>query len=78
MSSPATFTLDDYEHMIACGAFEGPHAKPLELIRGELRMMSPLGAEHSELARIRGQGSGTANVKSPWLLPVRNAVKDSL
>ena len=49
MSSTATFTIDEYERMIACGAFAGPNAKRLELIRGELRMMSPQGAAHCEL-----------------------------
>lgn len=35
--------------MIECGAFAGPNHKPVELIRGELRMISPQGAEHAEL-----------------------------
>ncbi len=34
--------------MIACGAFVGPNEKRIELIRGELRMMSPQGTEHCE------------------------------
>jgi Uma2 family endonuclease len=49
MSSAATFTIDEYQHMIACGAFVGPREKRLELIRGVLRMMSPQGAEHGEV-----------------------------
>ena len=49
MSLAATFSIDEYEHMIACGAFVGPNEKRIELIRGELRMMSPQGAEHGEL-----------------------------
>lgn len=49
MSSLATFTLDEYQHMVACGAFVGPNEKRLELIRGELRMMIPQGAAHSEV-----------------------------
>ena len=49
MSSVATFTIDEYQRMIACGAFVGPNEKRLELIRGELRMMSPQGTEHGEL-----------------------------
>ena len=35
--------------MIECGAFAGPNHKPVELIRGELRMISSQGAEHAEL-----------------------------
>jgi len=49
MSTAAKFTIDEYERMIACGAFVGPNEKHLELIRGELRMMSPQGAQHGEL-----------------------------
>lgn len=49
MSAAATFTIEEYERMIACGAFAGPNEKRIELVRGELRMMSPQGAEHGEL-----------------------------
>jgi Uma2 family endonuclease len=49
MSTTAIFTIDQYEHMIQCGAFAGPNAKRIELVRGELRMMSPHGPEHGEL-----------------------------
>jgi Uma2 family endonuclease len=49
MSSLATFTLDEYQHMVACGAFVGPNEKRLELIRGELRILSPQGAAHAEM-----------------------------
>ena len=49
MSTTARFTIAEYELMIARGAFAGPNEKRIELIRGELRMMSPQGAEHGEL-----------------------------
>ena len=49
MSNSARFTTSEYEHMISCGAFAGPSEKRIELIRGELRMMSPQGSEHGEL-----------------------------
>ena len=49
MSTVATFTTDEFEHMIACGAFTGPNEKRVELIRGELRAMSPTGVDHEEL-----------------------------
>jgi hypothetical protein len=49
MSALATFTVDEYQRMIACGAFVGPNEKRLELIRKELRMQSPQGTAHGEL-----------------------------
>jgi Uma2 family endonuclease len=49
MSTIATFTVDEFEHMIGCGAFTGPNEKRVELIRGELREMSPTGVDHEEL-----------------------------
>jgi Uma2 family endonuclease len=35
--------------MIACGAFSGPNDRRVELIRGELRAMSPTGVDQEEL-----------------------------
>ena len=49
MSRTTTLTIPEYDRMIECGAFAGPNHKPVELIRGELRMMSPQRAEHAEL-----------------------------
>lgn len=49
MSTIATFTVDEFEHMICCGAFTGPNDRRVELIRGELRAMSPTGVDHEEL-----------------------------
>ncbi len=48
MSVAATFTLAEYHRMVESGAFVGL-LKPLELFRGELRMMSPQGARHAEV-----------------------------
>ena len=45
--TPAKFTLDHYEHMIAVGAFDEPYNIPVELLQGEIVMMSPIGEPHS-------------------------------
>jgi len=41
-----SFSLDHYEHMVAVGAFSGEYEKRVELIRGEIVPMSPIGAPH--------------------------------
>src|SRR5579871_6363252 len=44
------FTIADYDRMIAEGKFEGGLNRPrIELIYGELRNMSPIGAPHEEI-----------------------------
>lgn len=44
----AKFTLEEYDHMIACGAFEGPTRKRVELINGEILEISPIGPGHGD------------------------------
>lgn len=49
MSTTALLTIEDVDRMIARGEFDGPRAKRMELIRGELRAMSPIGKDHVEI-----------------------------
>ncbi len=48
MSTLAKFSVVQYERMIASGAFAGKNHRRLELIRGELREMNPIGARHAK------------------------------
>jgi Uma2 family endonuclease len=48
MSTIARFSLEHYEHMVESGAFAGPWQKRLELLRGEICMMSPIGVQHAQ------------------------------
>ena len=48
MSSALQLTLSEYNHMVACGAFEAINRK-VELIRGEIREMNPAGPIHDDL-----------------------------
>jgi len=41
-------TVAMYDRMIAAGVFEPSEAHPLELIAGELHMMSPIGDRHAD------------------------------
>jgi len=45
---PATFTLEEYEHMVACGAFSGEHEKKVELLWGRISEMPPIGESHED------------------------------
>jgi len=44
----APITLAMYDRMIAAGVFDPAERHPLELIGGELRMMSPIGNRHAD------------------------------
>lgn len=46
MSTTTLLKIEDVDRMLARGEFDGPDAKRLELIRGELREMSPIGTDH--------------------------------
>jgi len=44
----APITLAMYDRMLAAGVFDPAEPQPLELIGGELRMMSPIGDRHAD------------------------------
>jgi len=46
MNTTALISLEQYEIMIEAGAFAGANRQHVELIRGEIRMMSPIGNRH--------------------------------
>ena len=47
MSSIARFSLPQYERMVESGAFDGEFRQRVELIRGEIRQMNPIGHPHT-------------------------------
>jgi Uma2 family endonuclease len=49
MSTIAKLSLAEYERIVAAGIFEGPTRRRIELIRGELREMNPIGPDHAEV-----------------------------
>ncbi|REJ95494.1 MAG: Uma2 family endonuclease [Planctomycetota bacterium] len=49
MSTATSVTIDQFERMIDRGAFTGRSEQRVELIRAELRSMSPIGVDHENI-----------------------------
>lgn len=71
MSTTAKFTLDEYERMIRSGALD---KRRLELIRGEIREMSPIGPEHEDAVDQLTDWSTQEPVKKKVGLRVQNSI----
>jgi Uma2 family endonuclease len=73
--SPITLVM--YDRMIAAGVFDPAERHPLELVGGELHMMSPIGDRHADavafLTRWSSQHADTARtlvwVQNPLAIP---------
>ncbi len=81
MSTVAHFSLAEYEHMVDVGAFTGPFHRRLELVRGELVEMAPIGTQHSEVVNrlsewshaVIGNRPIRVRVQNPIRIPVNNS-----
>jgi len=71
MSTIARFTLEQYERMVASGALD---QRRLELIRGEIREMSPIGPEHEDVVDQLTDWSTQEPVKKKVRLRVQNSI----
>jgi Uma2 family endonuclease len=49
MAAIAKLSLKEYEQIVATGVFDGLQKRRIELIRGELREMSPVGPTHCDI-----------------------------
>ncbi len=74
MSTSTLITLDEFDRMIASGAFEPPHHRRCELIRGEIRDLSPIGPRHGEIVSVLNGWSHTVTARKG----VRIRVQDSI
>jgi Uma2 family endonuclease len=69
MATIAKLTLKEYERIVATGVFDGLKKRRIELIRGELREMSPIGPNHCDIVdwlnvwSVKNGGDGTFRVR---------------
>ncbi len=75
MSTVAHFSLAEYEHMVEVGAFSGPFRKRVELIRGEIVEMTPIGTQHSEVVNRLTEWSHAALTNQRLRVRVQNPVR---
>ena len=81
MSTVAHFSLDHYEHMVEVGAFSGEYQKRIELIRGEIVEMTPIGSGHSNCVTMVTDWSYEVAPRDRIMIrsqnPVRLPINDS-
>jgi hypothetical protein len=75
MSTIAHFSLDHYEHLVEAGAFTGKFQKRVELLRGEIRMMSPIGVSHSHVVTLLTDWSYHVVPRTNMVIRVQNPVR---
>ena len=76
MSSLARFSIPQYELMVETGVFAGRFHQRVELIRGEIRQMNPIGHQHAtvvdyltEWSFRAGRREKLVRIQHPILLP---------
>lgn len=75
MSTVAHFSLDHFEHMVEVGAFAGEYRKRLELLRGEIRQMSPIGVAHSRVVTLLTDWSYDVVPREQIVIRVQNPIR---
>jgi Uma2 family endonuclease len=72
---PATFTLDRYEHLVACGAFAEGYEKRVELLWGMLTEMAPIGPPHSDNVDVLADWSHEVARNSGFRVRVQQPIR---
>ncbi len=74
MSVIAQLTLEQYDRMVEGGVFDPSRRWRLELIRGEIRQMNPIGSEHEEVVDRLTKWSAALAAAGRIRLRVQNSV----
>jgi Uma2 family endonuclease len=74
MSTLAKLSVSEYERIVASGVFDGRNARRIELIRGELRTMNPIGSEHATVVDRLNAWSFSATQRNTVWVRVQNPV----
>jgi len=77
MSVVTRFTLEQYELMAEAGVFDGKHRRRVELLRGEICEMAPIGVRHGAVVdrlnrlsmEILPRGSAVIRIQGMLTLP---------
>jgi len=75
MSTLARFSLEEYEHMVEVGAFAGPFRKRVELIRGEIVEMTPIGTEHAYCVALLDEWSHKVVPSDKAMIRCQNPIR---
>ncbi len=75
MSTVAHFSLDHYEHMVEIGAFSGDFQKHVELIRGEIVEVTPIGPGHSNCVTLLTDWSYEVVPPKQIMIRIQNPIR---
>ncbi len=75
MSSIATFSLEHYEHLATLGAFDGKFRRRVELVRGEILDMSPIGFEHAKYVSLLSEWSFEVTPREQVIVSTQNPIR---
>ena len=74
MSVVTKFTLQQYEKMMDAGVFAGPDERRLELLRGEIVPMSPIGTPHWRMVNVLTRWSANVTSEQDVEISIQNPI----
>ena len=75
MSITTYFSLPQYELMLEAGIFDGQHLRRVELIRGEIRDMNPIGVPHAMMVNELNDWSTRVLPSDAVWISVQNPIR---